>query len=418
MPKKKERRPRLGGPKERQVFVGGNYDFMPILHFIADCVDACPTAQEPFIGVLPFEYEEIPVERTLEEDIQDLLECRHAIFDVSDLGGQLPEMWEAKRNLDKKNIIIVYPVRKRRNVPRRGRRTILSFGLHHFGYTTLDELRTVVWRFLRKSTGEKTHYPPRRIHDFKLMRKVWNIHFLAEENPVRAQKVCEDLLDREYKSSLDLKLQLAFTGFLNNNMGVCDQALKDARSVSRGNEEEAEVLYYEAVIERLKPAPDWDNARQCLQKANELMPGDARILQLLALVLYHLKDLDGAIRYARDALDDDDAHDPIVIIKTMSDLSGYLLERAGDRATEDPADENLRESLEYTEDLPGYHELFTPYNGMWLFKRGAALLCEARALKKKARDRADIDESSERALKALELLQAASNLKCPVSERC
>src|SRR2546422_386276 len=93
-------------------------------------------------------------------DLEILNRCRYAIFDLTDLGAQLVEMQEAKQK--KIRSLLVYPVRERRNEPERGRRTVLSFDLPHFGYTNFAELRGCVWRFLTDGPAGRDVYPRTR----------------------------------------------------------------------------------------------------------------------------------------------------------------------------------------------------------------------------------------------------------------
>jgi hypothetical protein len=148
-----------GTGRDQRVFVGGQYDFMPTLRQTASFIEDAPSDVLPtearLFPVIPFDYE-IEVEETMDRAVEILDRCAYAIFDLSDLGAQLIEMQEAKQKHTSIKTLLVYPVRETGVEPERGRRTIQSFGLPHFGYTTFDELRGIVHGFLAGVSREST----------------------------------------------------------------------------------------------------------------------------------------------------------------------------------------------------------------------------------------------------------------------
>ena len=149
-----------GTSRNQRIFVGGRYDFMPTLRQIATFIETAPSPAGGLFPVIPYDYE-IKVEETMERAVEILDRCAYAIFDLSDLGAQLIEMQEAKQKHTSIKTLLVYPVRETGAEPERGRRTIQSFGLPHFGYTTFDELRDIVLDFLAEVSREATAIPGR-----------------------------------------------------------------------------------------------------------------------------------------------------------------------------------------------------------------------------------------------------------------
>ncbi len=299
-------------PSER-VFVGGNYDFMPTLRAIAQFVEEISSKEKKFHPIIPLDHE-IWEKETMDRDIQMLYGCERAIFDLSDLGAQLVEMQAAKAHLKWDNILLVYPLRERSNEPQRGRRTVISFGLSHFGYLNFAELKGIVWRFL-VGLPTKKDPTPRLIHDPVLDRAIRQIRVLsAQENAGDALSRVQALLRKpRYKGSLDLLLQKALTAHRNSNPQLCEEALARATQLSNGdNGGKAEVLYFKGLIELMPPKNDPNSAMAHFLGAVRLRPKDARILQLLGYVHWRLGDAKMAIESTRKALRDREISDPIV----------------------------------------------------------------------------------------------------------
>jgi len=319
----------LPGTRQQRVFVGGHYDFMPTLRAIAQFISEFSCPEKKLFPIIPIDYE-IEVEETIDWDIEMLDRCRYAIFDLSDLGAQLVEMQWAKQRHTRIDTLLVYPVRGRVNEPERGRRTILSFGLPHFGYKTFDELKGIAWRFLMEAPCELDH-SPRIIHDPALDREIRRIRvLLGQSKPDRAMQVVESLLKQtRYKEALEPWLQKAVIGCRKSDKEMCDNALHEVTKLSTGDKDkEAEVWYYKGIIERLQPSPDWEKARTDLIEAEKLRPNDGRILQLLGYILWQLDQKQVAIEKTEKALDDDNIPDPIVAVHAINNLGYFLCEQA------------------------------------------------------------------------------------------
>jgi tetratricopeptide (TPR) repeat protein len=389
-----------GKDDHERVFIGGQYDFMPTLRAIEQIVNDIRSPEKVLYPVIPFDYC-IKVEETMKRDLQILDRCAYAIFDLSDLGAQLVEMQEARQKGI--NSLLVYPVRERVNEPERGRRTVLSFGLSHFGYLNFNELKGIVWRFLMGVTTYKD-YSPRVIYDPVLDREIRRIRFLlGERDEGGAQKIVSDLLNQAaYKEALEVWLLQALIGCRTPNNAMCEDALKKATELSKGDKDkEAEVWYYRGIIQRLQSTPNWEEAKNNLLEAEKLRPEDGRILWLLGFVLWNLDpsaQLEAAIEKTKKALEDTNMPDPIIPIEALNNLGYFLGERVKAGVN---ADQNLKEALELTKYLPDYHLVFRRRDATWLDTRGWVLTLQAEALSKDDRTKEEAIRMSRDALKLL-----------------
>lgn len=377
--KKKLNPERLEGDhRNERVFIGGQYDFMPTLRVIAQFVREISTQEKKLVPILPIDYE-IEEEETMARDLEILNRCRYAIFDLSDLGAQLVEMQEADQKRRSTDSLIVYPVRERKNEPERGRRTVISFGLPHFGYSNFNELKGIVWRFLMDAPAEKD-YSTRAIHDPVLDREIRRIRaFIGQGRTDNALNATRELLkDKRYEEALEPYLQLAVIGCRKSDSALCSKAIEDAMKIATDDKDkEAEVLYYKGIVATLQSTPDWSNAKTNLLEANRLRPNDGRILQLLGYVHWELNEKEDALERTFESLGDPDIPDPLVSIHAASNL-GYFLGEKADRG--ESRDLNLEEALELTKYLPAYHRVFRRRNGDWLDTRGWLLTLKAEAL--------------------------------------
>jgi len=365
----------LPGAKDSRVFIGGQYDFMPTLRAIERFVKEISTPEKTFHPVIPLDYQ-IEVEETMDRDLEILGRCKYAIFDLSDLGAQLVEMQEARQKQNAIRSLLVYPVRERRNEPERGRRTVLSFGLPHFGYFTLEELKGIVWRFLMDAPTEKD-YPPRNIHDPVLDREIRRCRaFLGDGDIRRAGKVIESLLGQsKYRDSLEAQLLLALVECRKGDKKATQSALKRAEQLCGGNDDLSELHYYKSIIIRLESEkPDWSEVKQELLKAEQLRPNDGRILHLLGYVYWATGDLATAIEKAGKVLDDREIPDPVVAIQAANNLAYYLCQQ---REEGGGREENLDKALSLSQYLPAYQKVFRRRSGSWLDTRGWILTLHA-----------------------------------------
>lgn len=388
-----------GKDRTERVFVGGQYDFMPTLRAIAQFISNISTPEQTFHPIIPVDYD-IGVEETMDRDLEILGRCGFAIFDLSDLGAQLVEMQEARQKHTTIASLLVYPIRGHINEPERGRRTVLSFGIPHFGYSTFAELEGIVWRFLMDAPTERD-YSPRVIHDPILDREIKRARAsLSHGKTTAARKVLNDLIGQPgFKVRVEPWLQLALVECRGSNMGECETALRQAKELSKDSRDEAEVLYYSAIVALLQQNPDMAKGADLLLRADKLMPGDGRILQPLGYIFWKQGDPKSAIARTRDALEDSNVPDPVVAVHAMNNLAYYLCEQM---LQEQDNEANLDEALELTKHLAAYQRAFRRRDPSWLDTRGWVLTLKAKALQKSKRVR--------------EAKQAVSEAICVLSE--
>lgn len=405
MAKFRPRPDKLPGTFENRVFIGGQYDFMPNLKWIAQYVREIgpPLVGRRFETVIPYDYD-IPEEQTMDWDLAILGQCRYAIFDMSDLGAQLVEMQEAKQKQNMISSLVVYPVRdkNRRHEPERGKRTIYSFGLPYFGYVELEELKDVIARFLHGGprSGE---WPTHHVADselekclriVKLLRgkdelaKAWE--YLCEECPVRA-------------TSIELWLEKALIG--TQLESVVDQrevqkAWDEARKLSSPGCPDcyqAEFVYYQSLVKHWQARNATDKKRSetirlltdaadLMKKAGQLVPRDARFPFLEAYRRWELADenksetekvLNEAVRLTEESLTRE-IYDPLVEIMARNNLAYFYCALADkNRANRTKRTEYVAKALDYSEGLPSYHKLFRRMHGYWLDTRAWALYLRA-----------------------------------------
>lgn len=364
-----------GKEGQKRVFIGGQYDFMPTLRELARFVGEISSPEKELIPIIPYDFA-IPETETMDWDLRNLGRCDYAIFDLSDLGAQLVEMQEA----DQKRIdsLIVYPVRERRNEPERGRRTVLSFGLPHFGYRTFHELKGIVWRFL---TDEASilgkDYTPRIIYDPILDRETRRARILlATGREDKAEEILKGWVGSDaYRRALELWLQLALVGHYRDNDGLTKDALNKAIEIARGNPHaEAEVAYCQGSIDWLKNK--LEDAKRHLENANTLNPGVGRFLERLGYVNWLLKDRKTAIENTEKALEDESIPDPLVTINAINNLAYFYCEEAWE--TSDV--KLIYKAYDLSTYLPEYHQVFRRKRASWLDTRGLAAIRMAKHL--------------------------------------
>jgi tetratricopeptide (TPR) repeat protein len=390
----------LPGERHERVFIGGHYDFMPTLRLIDQFIRQISCPEKRLVPIIPLDYD-IEVEQTIDWDIEILNRCRYAIFDLSDLGAQLVEMQCAKEKpVTRTETLLIYPVRERVNEPQRGRRTVLSFGLPHFGYMTFDELRGIVWRFLMGAPVEKDH-SPRVIHDPILDAQIRRIRvLLGQSQPDRAKKIAQSLLnDAKYKNALEPRLLMAVIACRTSDNVLLESSLDEATKLTKDDEDMAEVWYYRGIIERLQTSPDWGKAKANLLEAEKLRPNDGCILQLLGYVLWETDEKSEAIEKTRKSLCDTNMPDPLVAVQAVNNLGYFLCEHA---VPSREGDLNLEEALEVTKYLCEYHKVFRRGDGTWLDTRGWVLTLQAETLAMNPQRREEAKNTAKQAVKILE----------------
>lgn len=410
---------RLPGTFENRVFIGGQYDFMPTLKWIAQYVREIgpPLVGRRFETVIPYDYD-IPEEQTIDWDLAILGQCRYAIFDMSDLGAQLVEMQEAKQKQNMISSLVVYPVRdkNRRHEPERGKRTIYSFGLPYFGYVELEELKDVIARFLHGGprSGE---WPTRHITDPELEKCLRIVKLLRgkDEFGKAWEYVCEECPSR---ASIELWLEKAFIGTQLESVvdsGEVQNAWDEARKLSSPDCPDcyqAEFLYYQGLVKEKQARIAMDkedrseatrlltDAVDLMERAGQLVSGDGRFPFLEAYWRWALADenksvtekvLIEAVRLTQEALTKE-IYDPLVEINARNNLAYFYCALADkNRANKTKRTEYITKALEYSEGLPSYHKLFRRMHGYWLDTRAWALSLRAEdIIQGKAEGDADI----------------------------
>jgi tetratricopeptide (TPR) repeat protein len=131
--------PELPGSFEKRVFIGGNYDLMPLLREIKECVN-----KAGFVPVLAFDIPGAPLDRIHDFDIELLRHCKYAIFEVSVGDGH---MMEIERTRDFKTIVFaVYSVRdsKQMEPSPQVSSMLKTFDIPLIGYSRVGELKEIV----------------------------------------------------------------------------------------------------------------------------------------------------------------------------------------------------------------------------------------------------------------------------------
>ena len=252
-------------------------------------------------------------------------------------------------------------------------------------------------------------YSPRIIHDPFLDREIKRARvFLGQGNTGRSLKVIEALLQQEkYKETLEAWLQLTLITCRNSDQAACGKALTKAKELCKSKEDQAEIFYYAAIIERLRAEPDWKKVREFLVKAEELRPNDGRILQSLGYVLWTLKDREGAIEKSKRALDDPAIPDPVIAIHAINNLAYFLCEEAAEGHAKE---KNLTKALELSEHLPAYQRVFRRRSSSWLHTRGWALLLRTQHLIDNKALTKDVKAALQEALQVLTLAEKVDKM--------
>lgn len=293
----------LKGEKNQRVFVGGHYDFMPTLRHVADCVSETRRDDgSRFISVIPY-FHKIDQHKVMDEDRQMVSECGRAIFEVSDLGGQLIEMEEALRiGL---RTLLVYAVREDEALePERGRLTITTCGHPFTSYVTTGELREKIRSFLLE-LKEPPGYIIRFIESKAAEAEIQQLHeLIRDENHREAMDAIDQFVRAEPTDGLvDAYLAQALVESRTGDIKKVTRAFRRAKAACRNSADESELAYYRGLIERERD--EWAKAKKQLRLASRLQPEDPRILVQLGYVHERsggASNLKKAIDYERLAL--------------------------------------------------------------------------------------------------------------------
>ena len=379
----------LKGERGQRVFVGGHYDFMPTLRHIADCVSEIRRADgSRFIPVIPY-FHDIDPHKVMEEDRQMVRDCGHAIFEVSDLGGQLIEMEESLRiNL---RSLLVYAVREDTGLePERGRLTITTCGHPFTSYVTTDELRTKIRSFLLE-LKEPPGYIIRAIEPKQAESEIYQIHeLIRDENHDEAKTTTNQFMSTSPAGGLvDAHLALALIASREGDAEGARHALRPADAACDTPADQSEVAYYKGLIKREQG--DWGKAIRELRRAERLQPEDARVLVSLGFAYARsggAANLRKAIVYERSALrvvqtkakprrEIQRRNAILTEVQAKNNLAYYLYLQAKTEIRRERKVSKAEEILSLTEDLPLYHRRLGRRSGTMLDTRACALILSA-----------------------------------------
>jgi hypothetical protein len=136
--------PSLPDHYERRVFIGGNYDDMPLLRKIVGYVNGTG-----FRPILAFDVKKVPKKKIHDFDMKLLSLCKYAIFEVSTGNGQMMEIQSAFESLGTV-VFAVYKTRSaRHSKPSEAVSTMLTtLGVPMLPYDDDDRLREIVTMIL------------------------------------------------------------------------------------------------------------------------------------------------------------------------------------------------------------------------------------------------------------------------------
>jgi len=128
---------------EKRVFIGGKYTLLPVLREIEMVVES--------LGFQPIIARDfgMPRERTRDDTIRLLYQCRYFIFDVTLGNGHFVETVRTSNLRDKRELYVFMAQDERREPPPETVSLMLSQGASLKGYMTIAELRNLVADFLR-----------------------------------------------------------------------------------------------------------------------------------------------------------------------------------------------------------------------------------------------------------------------------
>ncbi len=136
----------LPGTYNRRVFIGGNYASISNLRSIKDAVYRL---KADFTPILPYDDFQIPPGQVHEADLRLLHNCKYAIFEVTQPGG---ELFEIARCTEYTVItLLIYQARGFSEAPPNVKTMLLESGGHeHHNYLNIEQLNQIVDNFLRQ----------------------------------------------------------------------------------------------------------------------------------------------------------------------------------------------------------------------------------------------------------------------------
>lgn len=155
----------IPGTYETRVFVGGNYDFMSKLRDIKTAVFELKSG---FFPILPYDDFQLRRGEIHDWDLRLLHNCKYAIFDVTEPGGELMEIGRCAEY--KTHALLVYDSRGPATEPPKARTMLLESGEHeHHSYGCFEDLKAVVEEFLLQKDPK----------GFRRARQVMGYHFAS-----------------------------------------------------------------------------------------------------------------------------------------------------------------------------------------------------------------------------------------------
>lgn len=134
-------RDKIPGKYEDRVFIGGNYDYMPVLREIGKY-----TEENGFQPILAYDFE---IENSIHDfDLRLLHQCKYAIFDETHPAGELMEIERSKDYAV--SVFIVYQVRDLENdePPAHVSSMVTSLKYPMRGYSSFEKLKSVISEWL------------------------------------------------------------------------------------------------------------------------------------------------------------------------------------------------------------------------------------------------------------------------------
>lgn len=143
----------LPGVRDCRVFIGGNYS---AIKDIRDVKDAVYRLGADFVPILPYDDFQIPPGQVYDTDLRLLHNCKYAIFEVTNPGGELFEI--ARCAEYKVNTLLVYQARGFTDAPPNVQTMLLESGTHeHRSYLNATQLEQIVDEFLRQKNPAEWH---------------------------------------------------------------------------------------------------------------------------------------------------------------------------------------------------------------------------------------------------------------------
>lgn len=179
----------LPGIREKRVFVGGDYNHLPDLRWIKNCIESAD-----FVGVLAYECglpQDYIKEYIYQFDMFLLEQCRYAVFEVTSPAGQLLELERALQN-GSMEVWVLYKIRASdiETVPEHVSSMITTGTRNMRGYATFGELCSVVQSLLGRADPQK----PTDFVDASMVELVARMRGVEEKKIKKAMEILPEVL--------------------------------------------------------------------------------------------------------------------------------------------------------------------------------------------------------------------------------